>query len=317
MPWSKPPPKRKPNTVRKKLANGTVKVYEYERGKKVAPRAPDSLGMLIRAWQAPSPEWERLSAATQDRYERYLRPLSPLLAFPARDLTRKIVTTLRNQINADGKPAAANTFVRVVSSLYQWGIENDWIAVNPATRIKPIPGGHFPAWTPDAVDRAMDVLPEHLRRLVLLALYTGQRRVDLCRLAWSNYDGERIRLTQTKTKVSLVIPVHSVLKAAMDGWEKRATTILVNARGKPWKPGSASHGMKLAIDRLGFPPRWNIHGLRKLAAANLAEAGCSAMEVASITGHKTLGMVSFYTASADQERMATAAIHRLPVSGKR
>lgn len=43
----------------------------------------------------------------------------------------------------------------------------------------------------------------------------------------------------------------------------------------------------------------------------LAEAGCSAMEIAAITGHKTLGMISFYTKGADQERMATAAIVRL------
>jgi integrase len=75
--------------------------------------------------------------------------------------------------------------------------------------------------------------------------------------------------------------------------------------------------MKEAIDRLGFPPRWNIHGLRKLAAANLAEAGCSAMEIAAITGHRTLQMVQFYAQSADQERMATAAIIRLQTGGKR
>jgi integrase len=51
--------------------------------------------------------------------------------------------------------------------------------------------------------------------------------------------------------------------------------------------------------------------LRKLAATNLAEAGCSAHEIAAITGHRSLALVSLYTASADQERMATAAIVRL------
>jgi hypothetical protein len=44
---------------------------------------------------------------------------------------------------------------------------------------------------------------------------------------------------------------------------------------------------------------------------NLAEAGCSAHEIAAITGHRSLALVSLYTASADQERMATAAIVRL------
>jgi integrase len=60
-----------------------------------------------------------------------------------------------------------------------------------------------------------------------------------------------------------------------------------------------------------LPPNLNIHGLRKLAASNLAEAGCSTKEIAAITGHETLAMIELYTKSADQKRLATAAIHRL------
>lgn len=312
MPWSpKSKPGRKPKIVRKRLADGTIKVYAYERAGKVAQRRDrDTIATLIQAYQN-SPEWRGLSAATQDRYVRYLRPVAKIGHYKAVDLARREVRSLRDAIAATGKPQAANAFVRAVSVLFQWGIKADWVEHNPATGIQAIPGGHFPAWTPDITAQALDVLPEHLRRLVLLALYTGQRRADLCRLAWSNYDGARIRLTQGKTGTPLVIPVHPVLKAAMDGWERRAATVLVNARGWPWKPGSASHGMKLAIDRLNLPPTWNIHGLRKLAATNLAEAGCSTHEIAAITGHKTLQMVSLYTRGADQERMATAAIVRL------
>jgi integrase len=53
-----------------------------------------------------------------------------------------------------------------------------------------------------------------------------------------------------------------------------------------------------------------VHGLRKLAAAALADAGCTAHEIAAVTGHRSLAMVSLYTASADQERLAEAAIVR-------
>lgn len=313
MAWSR---KIKPKTVRKLLADGSVKVYHYARVRKSAALVTvDSIALMIQAYQA-SPEWKRLAPATADRYVRYLRPLMPHAQFPAKDLTRKLVTTIRNQIVGTDKPAAANAFVRATSALYAWGMDNDWVDSNPTFRIRPLPGGHFPAWTPSVAAQSLDVLPEHLCRLVLLALYTGQRRGDLCRLAWSNYDGAQIRLTQEKTRTSLVIPVHPILKAAMDGWERKATTILVNARGWPWKPGTASHGMKIAIDRLGLPAGWNIHGLRKLAAVNLAQAGCSAPEIAAITGHKSLAMVSLYIASADQERMATAAIVRLQTRTK-
>jgi len=51
--------------------------------------------------------------------------------------------------------------------------------------------------------------------------------------------------------------------------------------------------------------------LRKAAARRLAEAGCSALQIAAITGHKTLKEVSRYTAAADQARMARDAMKRI------
>ena len=53
-------------------------------------------------------------------------------------------------------------------------------------------------------------------------------------------------------------------------------------------------------------------------ATPLADAGCTAHEIAVVTGHRTLAMVQLYTASADQERLARSAILRLEnASGKR
>jgi integrase len=63
--------------------------------------------------------------------------------------------------------------------------------------------------------------------------------------------------------------------------------------------------------RIGLSNDLNVHGLRKLAAAKLADAGCSRHEIAAITGHQSLSMVQLYTKTADQERLATAAILRL------
>lgn len=313
MPWGKriehKPAKKR---VKKRLADGSIKVYEYDRIKPDAQYAApgsDSIAMLIEDFQR-GPEWRALSESRKRNYVIYLRPLSKIGRYRIRELRRAYVIKLRNDF-FEGKPGAANGFIGTVRALFGWAIQNDRTEYNPGANIKPLAGGHLPAWTQAMADRAIADLPEHLKRVVLLALYTGQRRGDLVRLAWSNYDGERIRLTQGKTRTSLAIPVHPVLKSAMDGWERQAVTILVNARGRPWRADSLSAGLRYALDVLGFPADANIHGVRKLAATNLAEAGCSAHEIASITGHRSLKMVSLYTASADQERMATAAIVRL------
>ena len=61
----------------------------------------------------------------------------------------------------------------------------------------------------------------------------------------------------------------------------------------------------------GLPNRCVTHGLRKAAARLLAEAGCTANEIAAITGHRTLVEVSRYTKAADQVHLAQTAIDRL------
>ena len=71
------------------------------------------------------------------------------------------------------------------------------------------------------------------------------------------------------------------------------------------------------IEAAGLPERCVTHGLRKAAARRLAEAGCSAKEIASITGHATLAEVSRYTKAAEQGRLAKAAMRRLERAQRR
>ena len=160
----------------------------------------------------------------------------------------------------------------------------------------------------------MKVLPEHLGRAVLLARYTGQRRGDLARMTWAAWDGSSIRLTQAKTDTPLVIPAHPKLLAALGKWKAepdRGLYILRQATNRPWTADYLGQCMREALAEKGFREGINLHGLRKLAATELAEAGCSALEIQAITGHASLAMVALYTRSADQERLAKAAIYRL------
>jgi len=59
-----------------------------------------------------------------------------------------------------------------------------------------------------------------------------------------------------------------------------------------------------------------VHGLRKGMCRRLAEAGCTAHQIAAISGHKTLREIERYTKAADQQRLAVAAmetIQRTPI----
>jgi integrase len=142
-------------------------------------------------------------------------------------------------------------------------------------------------WTADDEATFLKSAPPHLHLALLLALWTGQRQGDLLRLPWSAYDGNYIRLRQSKTGARVVIPVGAPLKAALDQTPRRSPIILTNLDGQPWKRFASFFSKvckRLGITELTF------HDLRGSAVTRLAIAGCTEPEIATITGH-SLGNV--------------------------
>lgn len=309
-------------TVRHRLADGTVKEYTYsikKPKKRQSLYEPNTIGALLLAYEG-SPEWDALAKSTKAARRIYLRELHPLKHYAATGLNRKIVLNFRDQIAKYRGKGAADVFTHSVRALLSWAVEREWIAHNPVTRVRNLSTGTLPTWTEAEARLAMRDLPEPWRRAVVLAYHTGQRLTDLTRMNWSAYDGAVIRLVQQKTKIALVIPAALELQAELVAWarDRSTTTILAGPTGKPWLAQTLSSYLSRELDRIGIARRLTIHGLRKLAATRLAEAGCSAHEIAAITGHKTLAMVQSYTRAADQERMAVAAVIRLQAKpGKR
>lgn len=302
------------HVVRRRLADGSVKEYRYARNK--APKPPriseDSLGALTIAYRS-SPEWAALRPATKVNYTHYLKDLEKIHQVPVAEVKRRNLIQIRNLIAEGRGLGAAQVFVRVAQALFTWALDADLIESTPAIKIKALPGGHLRAWTTAEADYAEKLLPEELRRVIVLARHTGQRRGDLCAMTWAAYDGQKIRLKQQKTGTTLVVQCPRTLRAELDAWKASATAtrILTTRKGLPWVAQRLSMMLPAALLKIGMDEGLNVHGLRKLAAASLAHAGCSTNEIAAITGHKTLSMVQFYTASADQERLADAAIVRL------
>lgn len=303
-------------TVRRRMADGTIKTYHYSAWQ--APEKPtqgDTIRALIRAFEA-SPEFAAKAPTTQKQYLVYLRPWLKIADTQVAEVRRRDVLAARDAIAQTRGAGAASAFGRVAAVLFGWAVDREWIESNPAGRIKALAGGALPAWTEAQISHALAHLREDLRRVALLGLYTGQRRGDLISLTWAAYDGSSIRLRQAKTGVLLVLPVHPILKAELDAWKaERADSlmILTTPRTGAWKDGNfLSHEMAKGLKKIDLPAGLNVHGLRKAAARRLAEAGCTVHEIASITGHRSLQMVQHYTTSADQQRLAGAAVARLP-----
>ena len=301
--------------VRKKLADGTVKEYRYDTYKK-RELPKDTVAAIISAYQT-SPKWRGLAAKTRAEYGRYLRELEASAgSMCATDFRRRDAIGLRDWISERSGNGAANVAVTAFGALFSWAVDSEWIEHSPMARVGKLPGGHIRAWSAEQASVALSKLPEHLRRAVTFALYTGQRRGDLCAMLWSAYSSSELRFRQQKTGEELVLPVHPELKREMDTWERTAVTILTNPQGRPWLENTLSKMLKREMGRIGFPPGLSLHGLRKLFAATIADGGGTTHQIAAGTGHRTLGMVALYTRSADQRRLGAEAVRLLPKFGK-
>lgn len=311
MAWLRKSPAKAERVVRRVKRDGSSVEYRYPAYKPHAP-AVDTVNALIDAYRN-SPEWAGLSDQTRAGRTTYLKPLAASGAVPVASIRRRDILTLRDSMIVGHGPGAANGFLAAATALFKWAVDREWIEHSPMLAVKRAETGSYRAWTRAEADQAARLLPEHLRRVVVLARHTGQRRGDLCAMTWTAYDGASIRVTQQKTGVALVIPIAPAFRVELDEWRRTATavTILTTSHGRPWIAQSLSHLLPFALAKIGLGGDLNVHGLRKLAATELADAGCTPHEIAAITGHKTLAMVQHYTRSADQERLAGAAVLRL------
>ncbi|AOJ68310.1 MULTISPECIES: tyrosine-type recombinase/integrase [Burkholderia] len=133
---------------------------------------------------------------------------------------------------------------------------------------------------------------KHLYPAVLLAIETGMRRSEIVGIEWANINLDRrvLWLPDSKNDEERTVALSS---RAVD-----ALAQVTADRIGPVFPGLTVDAIKCAYRRARS--RANIdglrfHDLRHEATSRLFEKGLNPMEVASITGHKTLSMLQRYT----------------------
>lgn len=224
-----------------------------------------------------------------------------------------------NELVADklksGGPWAANNLLKVLRVMLAFAVANDWRRDDPTAGVKTIRAKTegFKTWSETDIAAFEKTHASGTRERLALALllYTGQRRGDVVRMGRQHISGDTIRVVQSKTGASLAIPMHAKLRAEIGS--SAATdnlTFILTAWGRPFSAAGFGNWFRDTCNDAGLT-ELSAHGLRKAAARRLAEAGCSALQIQAITGHKTLAEVSRYTAAADQERMAREAMKRM------
>lgn len=256
-----------------------------------------TLQEVFNAYQR-SPAFLDKSEATRQGYTRRLPAIEAEFGdMPIRALTdarvRGEFLDWRDKLAANS-PREADYHLAILALMLAWGVDRGRLPANPAAKpgrvYQPDRADHI--WTDADVTAFLAKAGPQLRLPFLLALWTGQRRNDVLRMAWGAYDGTTIRLSQSKGKRRVVIPVAADLRTVLDATKRRATVICVTSRGTRWTGDGFSASFRKACEAAGIEGL-TFHDLRGTAVTRLALAGCTEAEIATITGHslKTVGMM--------------------------
>ena len=208
-------------------------------------------------------------------------------------------------------PAGAKVLLTALRAFTRYCLGAGLLRKDPAADVLPPKHKSKPIYTWDedqiAAFEARWPIGSLPRLALALHLYTGQRLSDTTQMGWQHVRNGMIHITQEKTKTPVSIPVHIELQRILDALPRNNLTFLLNGNGAPFKHGYVARFKEWCL-AAALPAECTSHGLRKAACRRLAEAGYSVHEIASISGHKTLGEIERYTRAVNCEHLARRAI---------
>ena len=212
-------------------------------------------------------------------------------------------------------PHEAKNWLTAFRHFARWALERKLMRNDPtlSVHVKRPKSDGFHTWAEQEIAQfeARWSIGSKPRLALALGLFTAQRRGDVVRIGRQHIRDGVLTVRQAKTGASLAIPLHPDLAAIITATPVGHLTLLVTQTGKSYGANDFSEMFRWWCDAAGLPQRCVFHGLRKAACTRLADAGCTAHEIAAISGHKTLKEVERYTKGADQARLARAAMERI------
>jgi integrase len=271
---------------------------------------PGSLSAAIAGYYT-SLEFRSLAVGTQNKRRAILERFraehgdKPLALLP-----QKFLIIMLGKM----APFAARNWLKAIRGLLQFAVAQEMVREDATQGIKlpRVKSDGYHTWTEDeiAAFEAHHPIGSKARLALALLVYTGQRPGDIRKIGPQHIRDGVVSVRQEKTGATLAIPVHPELQAVLAATPSEHLTFLITPRGKPYGGVNFSMWFRAQCDAAGMPKECSAHGLRKAACRRLAEAGCSANEIAAISGHATLREVERYTKAVDQARMARNAMAR-------
>ena len=283
------------------------------RHKKNAPTTGTLRWLLDRYRETGA--WSSLSVSTRRQRENiFLHVIETAGDKPFARITSESITAGRERRSKT--PAQARNFLDAMRGLFKWAKGAGFVKTNPAIGVENPArkkGDGFLPWSEDHVAAYERRWPLGTRQRVWLdvLLYTGLRRGDAVRFGRQHVrDGiGSIKTEKSGFTVVVTLPILPVLAETLAAGPCGDLTFIAGERGDPLTKESFGNLFRDACRAAGVPG--SAHGVRKIAATRAANRGATVAQLEAIFGWTGGTMASLYTRSADRQRLAIEAMHKL------
>jgi integrase len=288
--------------------------------KMTGPPKPGTLGLLITEYRA-SACFRDLAVRTRADYQRCLDYLKPISDTPLVRFDRGLVVRIRDKVAAKHGRRFANYVKAVLSILFSWGAERNYVKANPTERVKNVrrqkdaPEANR-AWSDEECLAVLRAAPDHMRSAIALMMLTGLGPKDALRLPRSFFKQGEIATRRSKTGEPIFWPAPAALTTAlMEAPAHNAITLCANSYGRPWTESGfrASWAtVRRKLEKIGHVgPGLTLYGLRHTVAVILRECGFDERTIADALGQKTIEMARHYAKGADLKRKMRGVVTEL------
>lgn len=217
-------------------------------------------------------------------------------------------------------PSQANNYLNTMRSIFQWAVAEGHMTSDPSAGIgdiaRPNTGG-FKVWTEKDMETYIKRWPPGTREYLALmvVLCTGARRGDATSLGPANVSNRRVNFIAEKNNIEVNVPMAPELTDAIATCPVGKTTFIARLDGEPRVKESFGNWFGDRCRDAGLKGL-NAHGLRKLTATKLTDAGATEAELDAALGWTPGSRMSrIYTRSRDNARLADRAFSRTSIRG--
>jgi len=245
---------------------------------------------------------QKVNHADMSRFKHYIEPV--IGSKRPDEITRKDVDKIRDESLAGKADATIYAGLALISRLAFFGSDNDLCKPLPFRIKKPSLANSrkTECLTQAELERFLKVLddnPGDTAGTLKMALFTGMRRGEICKLEWRDIDFERgfITLRDPKGKTDQTIPINTAAQEVLDGQPRDRELVF----GYPNASVAYEHALVLK-KKAELPKDFRIyHGLRHTFASMLASSGKVDMYVLQrLMTHKDPKMTQRYAHLRDE-----------------